>query len=225
LVAAKNKYCKAFHAFEPNPRLTSFLESNFSFNKLNNYMIHNFAISNATKKSFLNVSDTHSGNGELTETKTAIAFTVGNEIRVNARIHGIGISPWLDDYRNLKQDVDEINSIYTNIFNDDNIEKLISSYADNIEREFTTEPIFKILPEPPVFDLRDFTNAKPQQQQQQQTSVFNWGRTAIPVGNAGGGNSKKNRRTKKKTSKTNKKNTRKAHPKKSNKRTKRKPSK
>jgi hypothetical protein len=37
-----------------------------------------------------------------------------------------------------------------------------------------------------------------------------------------GGNSKKNRRTKKKTPKTNKKNTRKAHPKKSNKRTKRK---
>jgi len=75
LVAAKNKYCKAFHAFEPNPRLTSFLESNFSFNKLNNYMIHNFAISNATKKSFLDVSATHSGNGELTETKTAIEIS------------------------------------------------------------------------------------------------------------------------------------------------------
>lgn len=197
------------------------IETNLRFKILYNLFYDNNNADNIPKdydtifNFFISVNFNDVYNAALKE----IANEINNYNRIDTVVQNYySYDKYIDDYRNLKQDVDEINSIYTNIFNDDNIEKLINSYADNIEREFTTEPIFKILPEPPLFDLRDFTNAKPQQQQQQ-TSVFNWGPTAIPVKNAGGGNSIKNRRTKKKTSKKNKKNTRK------NRRTKRKPSK
>ncbi|NDI08771.1 MAG: FkbM family methyltransferase, partial [Actinobacteria bacterium] len=45
MIAAKNKHCKNIHEFEPNSNLIEFLESNFLFNNLKNYTIHNFAIS------------------------------------------------------------------------------------------------------------------------------------------------------------------------------------
>ena len=41
LVAAKNKNFVEIHAFEPNLKLISYLESNFYINKVNNFFIHN----------------------------------------------------------------------------------------------------------------------------------------------------------------------------------------
>jgi hypothetical protein len=126
---------------------------------------------------------------------------------------------YLNAYRDLKEDINTINSVYTDIYIEEYIEQTYSDGTINdfdYEREsFDTNgfyriliPFYRILTPPTLIPPEIYNNNIP-------SSVFN-----VP-----GGSSKKNRRTKKKTSKTNKKNTRKARPKKSNKRTKRKPSK
>ncbi len=121
---------------------------------------------------------------------------------------------YLNAYRDLKEDINTINSVYTDIFIEKKIESLVESYGSGevpvLNNEYFTTNVFcRILEKPSLIRPDIFYNIRP-------LSVFR------------GGSSKKNRRTKKKTSKTNKpnkKNTRKAHPKKSNKRTKRKLSK
>jgi FkbM family methyltransferase len=65
LVAAKNNNFVEIHAFEPNLKLFSYLESNFYINKVNNFFIHKVAIGpESTSISFF-VPENHSGNGRI----------------------------------------------------------------------------------------------------------------------------------------------------------------
>jgi FkbM family methyltransferase len=65
LVAAKNMSFVEIHAFEPNLKLTSYLESNFLMNKVNSFFIHKVAIGpQSTSISFF-VPENHSGNGRV----------------------------------------------------------------------------------------------------------------------------------------------------------------
>ena len=70
LVAAKNKNFVEIHAFEPNQKLFSYLESNFYVNKVNNFFIHKVAIGpQSTSISFF-VPENHSGNGRVISGKS-----------------------------------------------------------------------------------------------------------------------------------------------------------
>jgi hypothetical protein len=143
---------------------------------------------------------------------------------------------YTNDYLNLKKDIDDFNSIYTNIANEfiidevnyiytnienEDIIKILKLYRDDRElnftkeRNFTTERILTGLQAPNYFDVHAFTSKK-----QPQQSAFTMGPSSSIL--AKGGNSKKHRKTKKKNSKSNKKN---SGLKKSHKKTKRKPSK
>ena len=50
---------------------------------MKNYTIHNFAISDKIKKRFLDVSDTHSGKGELTNRETPNEIQCINRAYIN----------------------------------------------------------------------------------------------------------------------------------------------
>jgi FkbM family methyltransferase len=65
IIAARNQNFVEIHAFEPNLKVVKFLENNFKFNKINNGVIHKYAIAekNGTHK-FL-VPEYHSGAGKL----------------------------------------------------------------------------------------------------------------------------------------------------------------
>jgi FkbM family methyltransferase len=70
LVAAKNKNFVEIHAFEPNLKLISYLESNFYVNNVNSFIIHKVAIGpQSTSISFF-VPENHSGNGRVTSEKS-----------------------------------------------------------------------------------------------------------------------------------------------------------
>jgi FkbM family methyltransferase len=70
LVAAKNKNFVEIHAFEPNLKLVSYLESNFYINNVNSFIIHKVAIGpQSTSISFF-VPENHSGNGRVTSEKS-----------------------------------------------------------------------------------------------------------------------------------------------------------
>jgi hypothetical protein len=127
--------------------------------------------------------------------------------------HFENYTKYLAAYRDLKEDINTINSVYTDIYIEEYIEQTYSDGTINdfdYEREsFDTNdfytngfytiliPCYRILTPPTLIPPEFYNNNIP-------PSVFN----------VRGGTSKKNRRTKKKTSKPNKKYTRKVHPKK-----------
>jgi FkbM family methyltransferase len=83
LVAAKNKSFVEIHAFEPNLKLTSYLESNFFMNKVNNFFIHKVAIGpQSTSISFF-VPENHSGNGRVSSQKTNMQVVSVNRDYLN----------------------------------------------------------------------------------------------------------------------------------------------
>ena len=83
LVAAKNKNFLEIHAFEPNLKLISYLESNFIINKVNSYFIHKVAIApQATSLNFF-VPENHSGNGRITTEKSNMLVTSVNRDYLN----------------------------------------------------------------------------------------------------------------------------------------------
>jgi len=83
LVAAKNKSFVEIHAFEPNLKLTSYLESNFFMNKVNSFFIHKVAIGpQSTSISFF-VPENHSGNGRVSSQKTNMQVVSVNRDYLN----------------------------------------------------------------------------------------------------------------------------------------------
>jgi FkbM family methyltransferase len=83
LVAAKNKNFIEIHAFEPNLKLISYLESNFCINKVNNYFIHKVAIGpKSTSISFF-VPENHSGNGRIVSEKSNMQVICVNRDYLN----------------------------------------------------------------------------------------------------------------------------------------------
>jgi len=137
-----------------------------------------------------------------------------NEDKIDKIVTRFGnYTKYLKEYRDLKEDINTINSVYTDIYIEEYIEQTYSNGTihnfDNGRQSFDTNgfytngfytiliPCYRILTPPTLIPPELYNNNIP-------PSVFN-----LP-----GGSSKKNRRTKKKTSKTNKKNTRKVHPKK-----------
>jgi FkbM family methyltransferase len=69
LVAAKNKSFIEIHAFEPNLKLISYLESNFYINKVDNFVIHKVAIGPQSASINFFVPENHSGNGRIDSKK------------------------------------------------------------------------------------------------------------------------------------------------------------
>ena len=83
LVAAKNKNFIEIHAFEPNLKLISYLESNFFINKVNNFFIHKVAIGpQSTSISFF-VPENHSGNGRVSTQKSNMQVVSVNRDYLN----------------------------------------------------------------------------------------------------------------------------------------------
>jgi len=83
LVAAKNKNFVEIHAFEPNLKLISYLESNFNINKVNNFFIHKVAIGpQSTSVSFF-VPENHSGNGRVISEKSNMHVICVNQDYLN----------------------------------------------------------------------------------------------------------------------------------------------
>ena len=83
LVAAKNKNFVEIHAFEPNQKLFSYLESNFYVNKVNNFFIHKVAIGpQSTSISFF-VPENHSGNGRVSTQKSNMQVVSVNRDYLN----------------------------------------------------------------------------------------------------------------------------------------------
>ncbi len=83
LVAARNKSFVEIHAFEPNLKLTSYLESNFLMNKVNNFFIHKVAIGpESTSISFF-VPENHSGNGRITSEESNMQVICVNRDYLN----------------------------------------------------------------------------------------------------------------------------------------------
>lgn len=83
LVAAKNKNFVEIHAFEPNLKLISYLESNFHINKVNNFFIHKVAIGpQSTSISFF-VPENHSGNGRVHSKKSNMRVACVNRDYLN----------------------------------------------------------------------------------------------------------------------------------------------
>ena len=83
LVAAKNKNFVEIHAFEPNLKLISYLESNFYINKVNNFFIHKVAIGpQSTSVSFF-VPENHSGNGRISSEKSNMSVICVNRNYLN----------------------------------------------------------------------------------------------------------------------------------------------
>jgi len=70
LVAAKNKNFVEIHAFEPNLKLISYLESNFYINKVNNFFVHKVAIGPQSASISFFVPENHSGNGRIDSKKS-----------------------------------------------------------------------------------------------------------------------------------------------------------
>ena len=137
---------------------------------------------------------------------------------------------YLHAYRDLKKDINTINSVYTDIYIEEYIEKTYSDGTihnfDNGRQSFDTNdfdtndfytngfytiliPCYRILTPPTLIPPKFYNNNIP-------PSVFN-----LPGGNS----KKKHRKIKKKTSKLNKKNTRKNRRHNKHRKTKRKPSK
>jgi FkbM family methyltransferase len=83
LVAAKNKNFSEIHAFEPNLKLISYLESNFRINKVNNFFIHKVAIGPQSTSIGFFVPDNHSGNGRITSEKSNMSVTCVNRNYLN----------------------------------------------------------------------------------------------------------------------------------------------
>lgn len=65
LVAAMNENFIEIHAFEPNLKLSPYLESNFYINKVSNFIIHNVAIGPESTSIGFFVPENHSGNGKI----------------------------------------------------------------------------------------------------------------------------------------------------------------
>jgi FkbM family methyltransferase len=83
LVAAKNKSFVEIHAFEPNLKLTSYLQSNFFMNKVNSFFIHKVAIGpQSTSISFF-VPENHSGNGRVSSQKANMQVVSVNRDYLN----------------------------------------------------------------------------------------------------------------------------------------------
>jgi FkbM family methyltransferase len=83
LIAAKNKSFVEIHAFEPNLKLTSYLESNFLINKVNSFFIHKVAIGpHSTDISFF-VPENHSGNGRVSSQKSNMKVVSVNRDYLN----------------------------------------------------------------------------------------------------------------------------------------------
>lgn len=65
LLAAKNQNFAEIHAFEPNLKVVQFLENNFRFNKVQNGIIHKYAINSKHGTFKFLVPKNHSGVGKL----------------------------------------------------------------------------------------------------------------------------------------------------------------
>jgi len=65
LLAAKNRNFAEIHAFEPNLKVVQFLEKNFRFNKVQNGIIHKFAINSKSGTFNFLAPKNHSGAGKL----------------------------------------------------------------------------------------------------------------------------------------------------------------
>ena len=83
LVAAKNKSFIEIHAFEPNLKLTSYLEGNFFMNKVNSFFIHKVAIGPHCTNIRFYVPDNHSGNGRITSQKSNMQVVSVNRDYLN----------------------------------------------------------------------------------------------------------------------------------------------
>ena len=83
LIAAKNKNFVEIHAFEPNLKLISYLESNFHINKVDSFFIHKVAIGpESTNISFF-VPENHSGNGRIISEESSMQVTCVNRDYLN----------------------------------------------------------------------------------------------------------------------------------------------
>jgi hypothetical protein len=83
LVAATNKNFVEIHAFEPNLKLISYLESNFYINKVNNFFIHKVAIGPQSANIGFFVPENHSGNGRITSEKSNMHVNCVNRDYLN----------------------------------------------------------------------------------------------------------------------------------------------
>ena len=140
LVAAKNKNFIEIHAFEPNLKLISYLESNFCLNKVNDFFIHKVAIGpQSTSVSFF-VPENHSGNGMISAQKSNMQVICVNRDYLNKVFTQIN-HPYL-----IKIDVEgsEHNVLYE-LFNS-NINLHIKYIFIEINTKFSEENILiKIL--------------------------------------------------------------------------------
>ena len=83
LVAAKNRSFVEIHAFEPNLKLTSYLESNFIINHVNSFFLHKVAIGPKSTSINFYVSDNHSGSGRVSSQKSNMQVVSVNRDYLN----------------------------------------------------------------------------------------------------------------------------------------------
>ena len=70
LVAAANQNIVEIHSFEPNPKICEFLQLNFVINNVQNYTIHEVAVSTKNSSMKFLVPKNHSGAGKITPYKS-----------------------------------------------------------------------------------------------------------------------------------------------------------
>ena len=83
LVAAKNKSFIEIHAFEPNLKLTQYLEGNFFMNKIDSFFIHKVAIGPKSNSINFFVPENHSGNGRVSSQKSNMKVVSVNRDYLN----------------------------------------------------------------------------------------------------------------------------------------------
>jgi len=96
LVAAKNKFFKQIHAFEPNPNLCKILEKNLLRNKVEKFKIYSYAINKYNGSSYLSIPTDHSGAGQITKkSNNSIKVFCKNRFYLNQQFRDLDLPIFL----------------------------------------------------------------------------------------------------------------------------------